>query len=378
METLSSRKRVINAIEHKPVDRYPIDLGANIATGISTFAYHNLRKYLGMSTDNIEIFEPVQMLARVDNDIAEYFHVDTRQLKPRWRYPVRWNARDDYSFVTSEFILPNRNEAGEYVIESKGLVMRMPDKGFFFDGDWIYETEMPEAEYMKLMVSEAEKIRKEGDYFCIYNEFPAYYLGMDFACDMYTDPESVIERNNAIHKSNIGTLEVLFNLDKQGYIDCVSMFSDLGAQNAPIVSPEKYEEFCYPYLKKFCEKVHQNTDKKVFLHSCGSIEPLLPYIIDAGIDIINPVQISAANMSPEVLKQKYGEKICFWGGGCDTQFVLDNGTKEQIADNVKQLTSIFKQGSGFVFSQVHNIQGNVPPENIVTMLKAAYDCSWYD
>lgn len=145
-----------------------------------------------------------------------------------------------------------------------------------------------------------------------------------------------------------------------------------------MVRPEMHNEFCFPYVKQFCDFVHQNSDAKVFLHSCGSIETLIPYVIEAGVDILNPVQISAVNMELAVLKEKYGHQICFWGGGCNTQYVLGTATPAEVCQNVLDLTNIFKVNSGFVFNQVHNVMGNVPPENIVAMLDAAYENRWYE
>ena len=122
-----------------------------------------------------------------------------------------------------------------------------------------------------------------------------------------------------------------------------------------MLRPEMYGEYCFPYVKQFCDFVHRNSDKKVFLHSCGSIEPLLPYIAEAGVDIINPVQISAQNMNPVTLKEKYGDRLCFWGGGCNTQQVLGVKPPDEVRANVRELMEVFKPGYGFVFNQVHNI-----------------------
>ena len=161
------------------------------------------------------------------------------------------------------------------------------------------------------------------------------------------------------------------------YINAIEINSDMGMQSGPLCSPASYEECCFPYLKRFCRHVHETSDIKIFLHSCGSIEPLLPYVVEAGVDALNPVQISAAGMDPKVLKEKYGDKICFWGGGCNTQSVLNLGTVEDVKRNVKELVDIFKPGGGFVFNQVHNIMGDIKPENIVAMLDTAYENSWY-
>ena len=161
------------------------------------------------------------------------------------------------------------------------------------------------------------------------------------------------------------------------YIQMVKMSDDMGSQNGPMCSPVYVQEFCLPYYRRFCDFVHANSDIKVMLHNCGSIKPLIPMLIEAGIDVLNPVQISAADMDPQELKTRFGGRICFWGGGCNTQGVLGRGTPEQVAENVRSLVRIFKPKSGFVFNQVHNVQGNVPPENVIAMLDTAYEESFY-
>lgn len=376
-EILSHRTRVRNAIEHKQIDRCPIDLGVHFSTGISVFAYHNLRRFLGFSTENIEMIDSVQMLARVEDDILERFHVDTKLLRPRWKNPVRWNVRGEYTFLICNRLSPRRQTNGDDIVSLDGQHMRLPAGGYFFDGDWINVSELDEADFLSDTVRQADEMRANGDYFNLFMDFPAYFFDLDFACDMYTNPDSVHERNEACHKSNLRRLENLFRADKNGNVDSVSLNSDLGMQSAPMLRPEMYGEYCFPYVKQFCDFVHQNSDQKVFLHSCGAIEPLLPYIVEAGIDVINPVQISAQNMEPSLLKKKYGKKLCFWGGGCNTQQVLGIKTPEEVRANVRMLMAVFKPGSGFVFNQVHNIMGDVPPENIVAMLDEAYRNSWY-
>lgn len=377
-KTLSHRQRVRNAVEHKPVDRCPIDLGAHFSTGISAFAYHDLRRYLGFSTDRIELVDSVQMLARVDDDIIERFHVGTKLLRPYWQNPAHWNVRGDYSFYICNRMNPQLQTNGDYLVTLGGQKMRLPQGGYFFDGDWINVSELDEVDFLEETVRMADDMRMHGDYFNVFMDFPAYFFDLEFACDMYTDPDSVMERNEICHKKNMSLLENLLRKDILDNVDSVSLNSDLGMQNAPMLDPDMYADYCYPFVKQFCDFVHGNSDKKVFLHSCGSIEPLIPHIIEAGVDILNPVQISAQKMEPRALKQKYGEKLCFWGGGCDTQQVLGIKTPEEVRENIRALMAEFKPGYGFVFNQVHNIMGNVPPENIVSMLDEAYRNSWYE
>ncbi|MGQ9555022.1 MAG: uroporphyrinogen decarboxylase family protein [Anaerolineae bacterium] len=148
---------------------------------------------------------------------------------------------------------------------------------------------------------------------------------------------------------------------------------DAGTQRGELLRPELFVEMIVPHYKRLCDWVHANTNWKTFLHSCGSIYHYIPHWIEAGIDILNPVQISAANMEPERLKAEFGGKIVFWGGGCDTQRVLPLGTPDEVRAHVRHNIAVFAQGGGYVFTQVHNIQQNVPVENVEAMLAAAYE-----
>jgi uroporphyrinogen-III decarboxylase len=147
---------------------------------------------------------------------------------------------------------------------------------------------------------------------------------------------------------------------------------DSGTQRGEFIRPDLWAEMLKPHYRKLCDWIHAHTPWKVFLHSCGSIYHLLPHFIEAGIDIINPVQTSAANMDPRRLKAEFGDRLVFWGGGCDTQHVLGSATPEEVREHVRERIGIFSPGGGYVFNQVHNIQANVPPENVLAMFDAAY------
>ena len=377
IETMTRRQRVLAAVNHQIPDRMPIDLGMHFSTGISAFAYKRLREYLGLESNAIDVPDPVQMLARVECDIIERFHCDTILLNPTYKNPVRWNVRDDYSFLISDASLPVLKKNGDWVLARDDKSMRMPVGGYFFDGDWLSAKEYKsEEEELKAYAASAERIFKETDFFTMQMGFYGFFGDLELACLMLTDPEEVIEYHEQALKNGIARIEKIIRMYGK-YIQCIEVNSDLGTQSAPFIRPETYEEFCMPYLKKFCDFVHKNSDIKIFMHSCGSIEPLLPYVIEAGVDIINPVQISANNMDPALLKSKYGDKICFWGGGCDTQNILPNATPDEIRNHVREMVKIFKPNGGFVFNQVHNIMGNVPPENVVAMLDTAYAESFY-
>ena len=383
-ETMTSRERVIRAINHEPVDRAPIDLGSHMSTGISMFAYWNLREYLGLSTDDIWIPDMVQCLAYVDVDILERFHCDCILLEPPYSRTSRWNPRDKYTFTIPAGANLQQCENGDWIISKNEESMRMPAGGHFFDGAWLNDWgDGTEDDRIALYAREAERIFKETDYatnLVGYSHglgIASYAAGsIDEAIHAFDDPEAVHAEREASLANSIRRMGKI--IDSFGpYIQLVTMSDDMGSQNGPMCNPSYVEEFSIPYYKRFCEFLHANSDIKVFLHNCGSIRSLIPMLIDAGIDVLNPVQISADNMDPQELKNEFGARISFWGGGCDTQQVLGTGTPDDVALNVRMLMQTFKKNSGFVFNQVHNIMGNVPPENIVAMLDTAYEESFH-
>jgi uroporphyrinogen decarboxylase len=376
-QVLTSRQRVINAIEHKPVDRVPIDLGMHYSTGISAFAYKNLREYLGLDTDKIEMVDMVQCLARVDDDILQRFHCDTILLHPGWEKTKSWQPKKGFDFIIPESSNPILQADGSYKMSYKGENLIMPKGGFFFDGGWPDFHNAPLEYTLDRTAKEAERIFKETDYFTTYMQFGAFFGEIDWLCKMMTDPDEVKEANKKMLAENKENAKAV--IDRMGhYIQAIALNSDLGTQNAPWINPDVYEDVVAPFLKEFCRYIKEQSGLKIFLHSCGSIKDMIPILIDCGIDIINPVQISANNMQPEALKNIYGDNIAFWGGGCDTQNVLNNGTPSEVSENVKYLMKIFKQNSGFVFNQVHNIMGDIKPGNIVAMYDTAYKESFYN
>jgi uroporphyrinogen decarboxylase len=376
-ETLTGRQRILKTLAGEPVDRVPMDLGVHFSTGISVFAYHNLRKYLGLSTDSIEMIDMVQMLARVDKDIRQRFHLDTVLLNPKWPNPHRWNIKDEYEFIIPGSAQPEYHEDGRWTIQIGNDLQTLLPGGYFMEGGWPDFYAMDPDEKLKLFAAEARKLREEEDLFTMYMGFNGFFDGLEFACDMITDPDECIALNEKRLKDQIAAFDKV-NKAMGPYIDSIEVNSDLGTQNNLMCRPEDYEEICAPYLKEFCRHVHETSDIKVFMHSCGSIIKALPMIVDCGVDIINPVQISASDMDPKVLKEQFGGKINFWGGGCNTQQILNNGSPEDVKKNVKELMDVFKPGGHFVFNQVHNIMGDIKPENIVAMFDTAYENSFYN
>ncbi len=377
-ETLTSRERVKRTINHQPVDRMPIDLGFHYSTGISAFAYWNLREYLGLSTENVEVIDLFQFLARVDEDVLRRFHCDSILLNPGSPKKHKWNPRGRYNFLVPTYFNPQLTEDGSWVLEKGDRRMRMPEGGFFFDGQWFSSEDAAEDETIAAYAKEAERIYKETDYYTMYIGYHAYFCcdDIDWQCNMITDPDLILEENRRIHQDQLKHVKKVIATMGQ-HIQAIAINSDLGSQMGPLCNPNLYNDLCAPFVKEFCDFVHQNSDLKIFIHSCGAIKQFIPTLIECGVDIFNPVQISAAGMDPAELKKEFGGKATFWGGGCNTQSVLNIGTPEAVEKNVRELVKIFKPGGGFVFNQVHNIMGDVKPENIVTMLDTAYEESFF-
>jgi len=375
-ETMTSRERVIKTINHEPVDRVPIDLGIHYSTGISAFAYWNLREHLGLSTDNIEIIDLNQFLARVNTDILERFHCDCMLLNPGSLKTMRWNPRGKYNFTIPKQASPKLLSDGSWML-SPAYKMVMPEGGFFFDALRNNDNVESEEERLERYAKEAERIFKDTEYYTMYIGYGAYFShDIDWMLKTVTAPEEIIEENERIHKMQIRSVQKVIDL-MGNYIQAVAINSDLGTQIGPLCNPSVYDDLCAPYVKKFCDYVHQNSDLKVFMHSCGSIRRFLPTLVECGVDIFNPVQIMASEMDPAELKKEFGEKVTFWGGCCNTQHVLNSDNPEDVAQNVRELVNIFKPGGGLVFNQVHNVMGDIPPENIIAMLDTAYEESFY-
>ena len=385
-ERMTPRERVIRTLKRQPTDRMPIDFGSHMSTGISAFAYWNLLDYLGLSIDGIWVLDTVQFLAAVEENVRARFHVDCIPLEPKWSEIALWNPRGNYRFWIPAAMKPVRDDQGGWVVRQGNQEMRMPSDGYFFDGAWLsYWGSGNEDIDIAIYAREAERIYKETAYainFVGYGHgggFGAFFGGgnVDRLIQMVRDPKAVAQENEILCQEYIRRAGKI--LDAMGsYIQLLTINDDMGMQNGPMCRPTMIEQCVTPYIKKFCDFVHRNSDVMIFMHNCGSIISLIPMLIDCGVDVLNPVQISAKEMEPEKLKQQFGDQIVFWGGGCDTQNVLGLKAPDEVASHVRSVVNIFKACGGFVFNQVHNIMGNVPPENIVAMFDTAYEESFYD
>ncbi len=404
---MNSRERVLAAMNHKTPDRVPVDFGAYRSSGIAGIAYKKLREYLGLPARTIYIYDVPQQLAIIDDDVLQRFGVDTIEMgrgfclnDSDWK---DWTLPDGSPCKVPTWVnLENTDEGWIMRSKSGTVIANMPGSSLYFD-----QTNFPFAEKDDLnAIPEAF----EENMWCAVPSPP----GPLTATDSDPDPlrTGAVNLRNKTDKAIIGIfggnlLEVaqflyrndvffmmlagepkrahafldklmeiyLVSLEKflgsvGDQIDVILFGDDLGMQNGPQISPAMYVEFFKPRHKLLWETAKKLADVKVKLHSCGGIRPLLPHLIEAGLDAINPVQTVCEGMEPNGLKADFGKDLVFWGGGCDTRFILPNGTPETIRSHVLEQLEILSPGGGFVFQQVHNILADVPPENITAMFDA--------
>ena len=404
---MNSRERVLAALNHREPARVPLDFDGYRSSGIAAIAYIKLRKHLGLPATTVYVYDPIQLLARVDEDVLERFGADTVEMgrgfpldDSAW---ADWVLPDGTPCKMPAWALPERHN-GDWVLRSKSgrILARMPQGGFYFSQEYFPFAEeadfnnIPGAlaemmwsglsippgplaygpEGLRQLAAGAKALRSRTDramiglfggslfetgQFLFRNDNYFILLGSEPA-----KAHDFLDRLVEIHLANLER----FLAAVGEYIDVILFSDDLGMQSGPQISPAMYRKFFKPRHQVMWERAKKLADVKVKLHCCGGVRELLPDLIDAGLDAINPVQISCRGMNARELKAEFGKDMVFWGGGCDTQEVLPRGTPEEVGRHVKEQVKILGPGGGFVFQQVHNIQANVPPENIVAMFDA--------
>ncbi len=411
---MTSRERVRAAIEHREPDRVPIDLSGHPSSGISAIAYARLRRHLGIGPGEVFVYDLIQGLAQPEDDILDRFGADVLDLgrvfltEPDRRRP--WRLLDGTEAEVAHFFAPEPDGAGGWLFRGdEGQVIGVMPAGqpyitqvYWPLADGITDealADLPrhmrqttwgcprlagapwhrpmEGEWLDEVARRAARLRAESDRAIMLGfggnllEWAQFLRGIgQFYLDLAGDPRAahrLLDRLTELHLE--GLRRVLPVLGP--HIDLIRMGDDLGTQAGPQISPAMYREFFLPRHQAIYAEVKRHCDAFVFLHSCGGICELLPMLIEAGVEVINPVQTSARNMEPERLKREFGRDLCFWGGGCETQSTLIHGSPAQVRDEVRRRIDIFGPGGGFVFTQVHNILPDVPPENVVAMYQAA-------
>ena len=417
---MNSRERVLAALNHQEPDRIPMDMGATFYTGISACALYRLREYFGLEQKPIDIFEISQMIGWMEPDIIERMDLDIVGLPQAKDYsgvpiygPKQQIPMPDGTPVTISAQHTFRiNEQGRRFLYPQGdgsvdPSYVMPEGGYFFDAihrspefdeddlrpaedfaedfkvkmitdedaDWLAENAKLLRETGKAVIgmqrtslgdaSELEGpqvlhptgIRSYQDWSMAQLLYPDY---VEEVFDMWTEAGL---KNLEIYRQAVGDNIDIINISG----------TDLGTQVGQLMSVNTFRELYKPHFKRLNDWIHANTNWKIHYHSCGAIRPFLDDFVDMGVDIINPVQTTATGMDPQELKDTYGKKLVFWGGGVDTQDTLPNKSPEEIREHVRRNLRIFAPGGGFIFTTIHNIMGDVPADHIAAAFEAARD-----
>ncbi|MBN2211677.1 MAG: hypothetical protein JW709_09815 [Sedimentisphaerales bacterium] len=384
-ETMTPRQRLNAALNHEEPDRVPLDLGG-FQTGIHRRAYAALIEYLGFN-EEIQTLDPVQQLAVPSETVLERFHIDTRYICAKapegFNGMVRKNERNGriWHDLKDEF----------------GVVWSMPDDQMLYMDishhpladaaiDDLADYPFPKGNDPSRFIDLRKKaidLRKNKPYALstgiggVIYETGWYMRGLEkWYMDTALNPEfcgALLDRILKFWKDYYTG----FMAEVGDLLDVVMVGDDLAGQDGPLFSPTFYKSIVKPRQKELVRHIHSLTKAKIWYHTCGGCTVYIPELIDNGIDIINPVQISCHGMDPTELKQRFGRDIVFWGGGIDAQHILPNATPEVVRKEVHKNMEIFKPGGGYVFNNVHNIQFGVPPENIIAMYDQAYESSFY-
>ncbi len=410
---MTSRERVMASVNHREPDKLAMDLGSNVSAGISGMAYGNLKKYLGMDNGHVRIYDVVQQVAQPELEILDLIGADVldvgrvfNEKDSDWYDVILSNGIQAQWPVWFKPVL-QADGAYNYYAPDGTLIARMPKCGMCFDQMYFpykenypdnydnLDEEMSKVLWSAMVHSPWDHSKEEGFYEelrrrcielrnstdralmltcgCNFFEWGTFLRRMEnFLMDTYEDPENVLALNEQLLERHLAMLTKVCEYVGD-VVDIVRFGDDLGMNTGMFMSLEKYRTLFKPYHTKINEYVHTHSNMKTFLHSCGSIFPVIGDLIEAGFDILNPVQTSAKDMDPVRLKEEYGKDITFWGGGCNTRSILNNATPQEVYDYSRRMIDIFYKDGGFIFNTEHNILPDVPPENIMAMYKAVED-----
>ena len=406
---MTSCERVRATLAHKQPDRVVVDLGGSTSTGISAIAYNHLVKHLGLAADPPRIYDTVQQLVLPDEAVLARFGIDLVDVArgfdlaaADWHeVPLADGSRGRFP----AYFHPRRQPDGSYqAVSADGQVVGvMPSGGTFFDQTiWPYVDGYPadfkglgqamsqvvwgalprvpwqhagEADFYADLRRRAIELQKQGRAVvvavgCNLVEWGMFLRRMDnFLMDVLIAPTDVERLVDALLERYLGFLEKVCNAVGD-VADILRFGDDLGMDQGPMIPPDSYRRLFKPRHKIMCDYVKKHSGARIGLHSCGSIYQLLPDLIEAGFEAINPIQTSARLMDPRVLKREFGKDMTFWGAGCDTRRVINRGTPAEVRVHVLENLEILAPGGGFIFATVHNMLPEVPPQNIVAMFDA--------
>ncbi len=409
---MTSRERVLKAVNHEEPDRVPLDLGGSFVNSIHAQTLHHLREKMGLEHRPVKLYDAVQMLGEIEMDMLERFELD---VLPVDNLGLRTGSRaKGYRpfelFDGTEILVPDdfdvelSEDGANWLLHhgtgaDREAYMHMPVDGFYFDtigyGEWNPDFTPPPIdtvrescknasvsdETLQVLADRAKLLRRETDKALHMNPscLGLSYVGhlTDFLCLLAADTDYVADLFMASAERSCLNIDRLWDAVGDN-VDIVFLTGlDFGSQRCEIMSPLTFDKTYLPALTMQYEYIHEHTTWQVFEHSCGSIANLIGGMADGGLDILNPIQTTAAGMDPAWLKEQFGDQITFWGGGIETQGVLQYGTPDEVRAQVRERMEIFKPGGGFVFNPDHNIQPNTPPENVIAAYEAALEYGQY-
>jgi len=410
---MTSRERMLAAINHKQPDRIPIDVGGTGLTGINLMAYGRLKEYLGINEGMARVFHSWIQVPELEKAIADRLHSDTVTL-PRHRMCLGipnetfkvWNHCGT-DFLFPEDFNPIRNDKGDLEwYENDIMIAKAPGEGTHgfalyqhplnaleskqdidawfdsYNGNFVGRIHCTDEElayaatFAKDLFENTDKL-VISDFFGTVLENAQGIVGWDeIYVRMISEPELAHHFLERLSETLLEALKRYLPVIKD-YVQVMVFCDDIGQQQGPMIDPDMYREFLYPHHKKLFQYVRDNSDIKVFYHTDGSVQELLPQLIDAGVQIFNTVQTDAADMDPTDLKREFGKDLIFWGGGVDTHSTLPRGNPAQVREDVRRRIEVLGKEGGFVFSSVHNILSDIKPENIIALFDAAYEFGKY-
>lgn len=382
---MNSRQRIQMALSHKEPDRVPFDLGATVLTSIHVKAYRNLREYLGLPPVEPRIVDIFQQIVVVDDDVRQRLKVDVRDVAPRSSATFRVDVKDMGEYV--------------YFYDEWGIGWKMPkDDGLYYDmfdhplakaqtpadlEGYPWPDPLDPARFVGLRERAQHAAEVEGHAVFLGGlcagimEMAAWMRGFDnYFADFGSNQELLVALMEKAMELKMAYWEKAL-AEVGDHVDVVGEADDFAGQFRMLISPAMYRRLCKPLHRRLFDFIHARTKAKIFFHSCGSIRPVIPDLIEIGVDVLNPIQVSATGMDSAELKREFGNDIVFWGGAVDTQRVLGDGTPQEVRDEVRRRIEDLAPGGGFVFATVHNIQGNVPPQNIMAMWETLQEYGIY-
>jgi uroporphyrinogen-III decarboxylase len=412
---MTSREKICAALEHRQSDKVPVDFGGTSVSGINASTVYKLRKALNLPEKPVKVVCSYQLLGETDDDLAEKLGCDCVPImayKTMFGFKNEgwkpWTLSDGTPVLVPEkFNTRYESNGGVYQYPegdtSSPASGYMPSGGFFFDAvdrQKPFDEDNPAVadnteEFVRISDDELRYVQEQADR--LYkNTDRAVIGGISGAAlgDVSMVPATWMKQPRGIRDvaewyvsmaSRQDFLKEVFDRQSEIAVENLKLYyeavgdkvavvylcgADFGTQNAPMCSTQLFDEVYLPYYRRMTDWIHQNTKWKIFKHSCGSIMPLIPSIIKAGIDILNPVQNSAVNMDAKILKDTFGDKLTFWGGGVDTQKALPFGSPQEVYDQVTERIGIYNRDGGFVFNTIHNTQAKVPVENFLAMVEA--------